>query len=100
LIFLSFVVGFLLAIRILNVAPVSFLKKELVLKRKKFSRKFLLIIQFVIAIVLIGSTTGVMKQIYYMQREAFTMDIDQVLVVKRPVARQFNSAQLPSRRVC
>jgi putative ABC transport system permease protein len=93
LIFLSLVVGFLLAIRILNVAPVSFLKKELVLKRKKFSRKFLLIIQFVIAIVLIGSTIGVMKQIYYMQREAFTMDIDQVLVVKRPVARQFNSAQ-------
>ena len=93
LILLSLVVGFLLAIRILNVAPVSFLKKELVLKSKKFSRKFLLIIQFVIAIILIGSTLGVMKQIKYMQRDAFTMDIDQVLVVKRPVARQFNTSQ-------
>lgn len=93
LILLSLVVGFLLGIRIFNIAPVSFIKKELVLKSRSFSRKFLLIIQFVIAIILIGSTLGVMKQINYMQKEAFTMDIDQVLVVKRPVARQFNSSQ-------
>jgi len=93
LILLSLFVGFLLGLRILNVAPVSFIKKELVLRSRKFSRTFLLVLQFVISIILFGSTIGVIKQIDYMQREAFTMDIDQVLVVKRPVARQFNPAQ-------
>ncbi|MCX6302701.1 MAG: ABC transporter permease [Bacteroidia bacterium] len=93
LIFLSLGVGFLLGIRTLNVSPVSFIKKDFILKNKKRSRKFLLVVQFIITIILIGSTIVVMKQISYMQRDAFTMDIDQVLVVRRPVAREFNSSQ-------
>ncbi|MGB8491084.1 MAG: ABC transporter permease [Bacteroidales bacterium] len=92
-ILVNLTVGFLLGIRILNAAPVSFIKKELVLKSRKFYREFLLILQFVIAIILIGTTLGIMKQMTYMQKEAFTMNIDQVLVVKRPVAREFNSSQ-------
>ncbi|MEI8226190.1 MAG: ABC transporter permease [Bacteroidota bacterium] len=93
LIFLSLIVGLFLGIKIFNVAPVSFLKKELIISNKKNSRKLLLVGQFIIAIILIGSTIGAMKQIRYMQKDAFTMNIDQVLVVKRPVAKEFNSAQ-------
>jgi putative ABC transport system permease protein len=93
LIFLNLGVGFLLGTRILNVSPVSFIKKDFILKNKKRSRKFLLVVQFIITIILIGSTIVVMKQISYMQRDAFTMDIDQVLVVRRPVAREFNASQ-------
>ncbi len=93
LIFLSLVIGLFLGIKIYNVAPVVFLKKEIVIRSRKFSRVFLLITQFVIAIILIGSTIGAVKQIRYMQKDAFTMNIDQVLVVRRPVAKEFNSSQ-------
>jgi putative ABC transport system permease protein len=42
---------------------------------------------------LIGCTLGAMKQLNYMQGKAFTMKIDQTLVVKRPTAKEFNSSQ-------
>jgi putative ABC transport system permease protein len=93
LIFLSLLIGLFLGIKILNAVSVSFLRKELFTSNKKHSRKFLLVGQFIIAIILIGSTIGAMKQIRYMQKDAFTMNIDQVLVVKRPVAKEFNSSQ-------
>ena len=93
LIILSLMVGVFLSTKILNVDPVSFLKKELLLSSKKNSRKFLLAGQFVISIILIASTIGAMKQIKYMQKDAFTMNIDKTLVVKRPVAKEFNSPQ-------
>jgi putative ABC transport system permease protein len=94
LIFLSLVIGLFLGLKIYNVAPVAFLRKDMVLRNRKYSRVFLLIAQFTIAITLIGSTIGAVKQIRYMQKEAFTMNIDQILVVKRPVAKEFNSPQL------
>ncbi len=93
LIILSFLVGITLGMKTYNVAPVSFLKREIVLKNKKYSQKLLLVGQFVIAIVLTGITIGAMNQIRFMQHDAFTMNIDQVLVVRRPVAREFNSSQ-------
>jgi putative ABC transport system permease protein len=93
LIFLSFLVGWLLAIKIFNVAPVSFIKKDLSVNYKRSNRKFLLIGEFVISIILVSSTIGAMKQISYMQKDALTMNIDQTLVVKRPVAAEFNSGQ-------
>ena len=34
-----------------------------------------------------------MRQIEYMQKEAFTMNISQTLVVKRPTTREFNIGQ-------
>jgi putative ABC transport system permease protein len=94
LIILSFLVGITLGIKTYNVAPISFIKKEILLKNKRYSLKVLFAGQFVIAILLTGITIGAMNQIRYMQHEAFTMDIDQILVVKRPVAREFNSSQL------
>ncbi len=93
LILLSLLIGILLGIKILNAVSVSFLRKELITGNKKQSRKYLIVGQFLIAIILIGSTIGAMKQIRYMQHDAFTMNIDQVLVVKRPVAKEFNSSQ-------
>jgi putative ABC transport system permease protein len=93
LIFLSFLVGWLLAIKIFKVAPVSFIKKDLSVNYKRSNRKFLLIGEFVISIILVSSTIGAMKQISYMQKDALTMNIDQTLVVKRPVAAEFNSGQ-------
>ena len=65
----------------------------MVLINKRQSMKFLLTGQFVITMILTGITIGAMKQIRYMQHEALTMNIDQVLVVKRPVDREFNSSQ-------
>jgi len=90
---LSFIAGLLLGLKIYNVTPVSFIKKEIRFDSRKQSRSFLLAGQFIIAIVLIGCTFGAMKQITYMQKEAFTMNIDQTLVVKRPAAREYNSVQ-------
>jgi putative ABC transport system permease protein len=95
LIFLSFLIGWLLGIKIFNVAPVSFIKKDLSVNKKRNCLRFLLIGQFVISIILIAVTLGAMKQISYMQKDALTMSIDQTLVVKRPVAREFNSSQGP-----
>ena len=94
LILLSLPAGLISGIRIFRVAPVSFLRKELLISNKKFTRKFFSIGQFIIAIILITGTIGALKQIRYMQKEAFTMNIDNTLVVKRPVAKEFNSSQL------
>ena len=57
------------------------------------SRSLLLAGQFIIAIVLIGCTLTAMRQIDYMQDEAFTMNIDQTMVVRRPTSREFNPVQ-------
>ncbi len=94
LVILSLITGLILGMKIYNVAPISFIKKEIQTGDKKYSRKILLISQFTIAIILIGSTIGALKQIRYMQKDAFTMDIDQVLVVKRPSSSEFNTSQV------
>jgi putative ABC transport system permease protein len=93
MILLSLLAGWLLGTRILNVAPVSFIKKDAFIKNRKINRSILFAGQFTIAIILLGFTIGAMKQIRYMQKDAFTMSIDQTLVVKRPVAREFNQVQ-------
>jgi putative ABC transport system permease protein len=93
LIALSLVTGLFLGVKIYNVTPVSFIKGDISLDSRKQSRRLLLAGQFIIAIVLIGCTLGAMKQLKYMQDEAFTMNIDKTLVVKRPVSREFNTVQ-------
>lgn len=93
LLMLSLVTGLLLGLKIYNVTPVSFIKGEVSFSRKKLSRQLLLTGQFIIAIVLIGCTIGAIRQIRYMQDDAFTMNLDQTLVVKRPSSREFNSVQ-------
>jgi putative ABC transport system permease protein len=91
MIILSLMTGWLLGIKIFNIAPVSFIKKELRITSRR--NRFLFAGQFIIATVLIGCTIGAMKQINHMQKDAFTMNVDQTLVVKRPVAKEFNEAQ-------
>ena len=93
LVFLSVLTGLALGIRIYGVAPVSFIRKEVQISNRKFTRKFYTIGQFTIAIILIAGTIGALRQIRFMQKDAFTMNIDQTLVVKRPVAREFNTSQ-------
>jgi len=93
LVFLSIMTGLALGIRIYGVAPVSFIRKEVQISSRKFSRKFYTVGQFTIAIILIAGTLGALRQIRFMQKDAFTMNIDQTLVVKRPVAREFNASQ-------
>ena len=93
LLLLTFSIGLAMGSKVYGLAPVLFIKKEIAAGNKKRSRKYMLVGQFVIAIVLIVSTIGAMKQIRYMQKDAFTMNIDQTLVVKRPRAREFNTSQ-------
>jgi putative ABC transport system permease protein len=93
LLLLSLIAGLLLGLKIYNVTPVTFIRGDFQFGNKKHSRKFLLAGQFIIAIILIGCTIGALKQIAFMQNEAFTMNIDQTLVVKRPASRNFNTVQ-------
>jgi putative ABC transport system permease protein len=93
LVFLSMLTGLVLGLRIYGIAPVSFIRKEVQISSRKFTRKSYTIGQFIIAIILIAGTIGALKQIRYMQKDAFTMNIDQTLVVRRPVAREFNTSQ-------
>jgi putative ABC transport system permease protein len=90
---LSLTAGLLLGVKIYNVTPVTFIRGDYKITGKKQSKSFLLAAQFFIAIVLIGCTIGAMKQISFMQKEAFTMNIDQTLVVKRPTSKEFNIGQ-------
>ena len=95
LLLLSLIAGLLLGLKIYNVTPVAFIRGDFQISNRKHSRSFLLAGQFIIAIVLIGCTIGAMRQISFMQKDAFTMNIDQTLVVKRPTSREFNNAQKP-----
>ncbi len=90
---ISFLVGLFLGLKIYNATPVLFINRDINLTTRKQSRRFLLTGQFIVAIVLIGCTMGVIKQINYMEKEAFTMNIDQTIVVKRPTSREFNNSQ-------
>ena len=93
LLMLSLVTGLLLGMKIHNVTPVSFINGEVIFNRRKLSFQLFLTGQFIIAIILIGCTTGAIKQIRYMQDGAFTMNLDQTLVVKRPTSQDFNTVQ-------
>jgi putative ABC transport system permease protein len=95
LLLLSLFAGLLLGLKIYNITPVTFIRGDFQISNRKQSRSFLLAGQFIIAIVLIGCTLGAMRQISYMQKDAFTMNIDQTLVVTRPTSREFNNGQKP-----
>jgi putative ABC transport system permease protein len=93
LLLLSLIAGLLLGQKIYNVTPVTFIKGDFQINDRKHSRSILLAGQFFIAIVLIGCTIGALRQIRYMQKDAFTMNIEQTLVVKRPASRDYNNVQ-------
>jgi len=93
LLLLSLIAGLLTGLKIYNVTPVAFIRGDLKITDRSRARKLLLAAQFFIAIILIGCTIGAITQIKYMQKEAFTMDINEILVVKRPNSREFNNGQ-------
>jgi len=93
LVVLSLGTGFVLGIKIYNVTPVTFLKGAMVPAARKKTKYIYLTCQFIIVIVLIGCTLGAVRQINFMQDEAFTMNIEQTLVVKRPTSKEFNPVQ-------
>ena len=99
LVILSILSGLILGVRIFGIAPVSFIRKEMNMGNRKYTTRLYIVGQFIIAIILIAGTTGVFKQIKYMQDDAFTMNIDQTLVVKRPVARGTMQPRFPSRKL-
>ena len=82
-----------LGLIIYGIAPVSFINKDINISSRKNHQEVFYHGQFTISIILIAGTIGALKQISHMQKDAFTMNIDQTLVVKRPVDREFNPAQ-------
>ena len=90
---ISILVGLLTSVKILRHTPIQMIQTKKLGYSNKKTKKLLLITQFSIAIFLLTGTFVVLKQINFMQEQALTMDIDQVLVVKRPTDRKFNSAQ-------
>jgi putative ABC transport system permease protein len=84
-----------LGIKIFRFSPARFVKKEFSFAgRKKSGRYLLLLLQFTIITVLLGMAAGTINQIAYMKKDAFPMDTKNVLVVKRPVAGEFNNSQM------
>jgi putative ABC transport system permease protein len=93
MILISLLAGWYLGFKLFSLAPVSFINKTITINNRKIYRRLLFSGQFVISVILIGFTIGALKQINHMQKEAFTMNIDQTVVVKRPVASEFNAVQ-------
>jgi len=93
MIIISLTAGCYLGNKLFRIAPVSFINKDIKISNRKNFRRLLFPAQLGISIILIGFTIGALKQINHMQREAFTMNIDQTVVVKRPVAKEFNDIQ-------
>jgi putative ABC transport system permease protein len=94
IIFISVVVGIAMSLRFLKIRPVYLIQNKMQNTHSK-PNNMVLIIQFSIAIFLIASTFVAIKQIDFMQSSAMSMDIDQVLTVKRPVGRKYNKSQKP-----
>jgi putative ABC transport system permease protein len=93
LIGLSIVFGLVLGIFVYHTTPSGFNKKGIKGLGHR-SQKIMLVSQFVIATFLIICTLFVVKQIRYMQHDAFSMDIEQTLVVKVPGTKEFNQSQI------
>ena len=90
---ISICVGIILTLRYLKTIPLNLVLTKNFNAGNKRPKNFVLIAQFSIAVFLIASTMVAIQQIHYMQESALSMNIDQVLTVKRPVDRKFNSKQ-------
>ena len=90
----SLIIGITTGLRIYRIGPLSIFKKNKINDQGKKYKKLIIALQFFIAMFLISSTILAIKQIRYMQHKALTMDIEQTLVVKRPVDRKFNPSQV------
>jgi len=90
---ISILAGLLTSTRILGIPAVQMIQNKKSGLSGKRTKKLLLVTQFSIAIFLLAGTFAALKQINYMQKKALTMDIEQVLAVKLPADRKFNSSQ-------
>ncbi len=90
---ISICIGTVMSLQFLKTIPLQLMGKNMLTAGGNRPKNLVLIVQFSIAVFLIASTFTAIKQIRYMQVSALSMDIDQVLTVKRPVDRKFNSAQ-------
>ncbi len=91
---ISISVGIFMTLRYLKTIPLQMVLTKYSNAGNKRSKNFVLIVQFSIAVFLIASTMIAIQQINYMQESALSMNIDQVLTVKRPVDRTYNSKQI------
>jgi putative ABC transport system permease protein len=91
--FFSILTGFSLGIKVYDRIPASFIRQDNVLRNKRLSGRLFLTLQLVIALSLICITIIAMKQIDYMKNDALTMDMENILVIKRPTSSAFNTAQ-------
>jgi len=90
---ISILAGLLTSMRILGIPAAQMIQNKKSGLSGKRTKKLLLVTQFSIAIFLLAGTFAALKQINYMQKKALTMDIEQVLAVKLPADRKFNSSQ-------
>ena len=93
IIIISVVVGISMSLRFVKISPVLLVRNKIQNINHKRPKNLVLVIQFSIAIFLIASTFVAIKQIHYMQGSALSMNMDQVLTVKRPVDGKYNAAQ-------
>ncbi len=90
---ISICIGTFMSLRFLKTIPLQLIQRKGSVTRGNRPKNIVLIVQFSIAVFLIVCTFMAIKQIHFMQESALTMNIDQVLTVKRPVDKSFNSMQ-------
>ncbi|QGY44670.1 FtsX-like permease family protein [Maribellus comscasis] len=90
---ISIGVGIILTLRYLKTIPLNMVLTKSSNAGNKRPKNFVLIAQFSIAVFLIASTMIAIQQIHYMQDSALSMNIDQVLTVKRSVDGKYNTKQ-------
>jgi putative ABC transport system permease protein len=90
---ISILLAFILSIRYIKTIPLNLIQNRKSSGSSRKSGNWVLITQFCIAIFLIASTLIAVKQIHYMQDSALSMDINQVLTIKRPLDKKYNAAQ-------
>ncbi len=93
IIIISVVVGVAMSLRFLKIRPLLLVQNKIQNISHKKPKNTVLVIQFSIAIFLIASTFVAIKQIQYMQDSALSMNMDQVLTVRRPVDKKYNASQ-------
>ena len=93
ILFISVVVGISMGLRFVKISPVLLVQNKIQNTNHKKPKNLVLVIQFSLAIILIASTFVAIKQIHYMQDSALSMNMDQVLTIKRPVDGKYNAAQ-------
>ncbi|MCG6189804.1 ABC transporter permease [Maribellus maritimus] len=90
----SIIIGLFIGIKTLRTSALAMVQSKTTKgNEKRLGNKFVLVLQFGIAIILITGSILAIKQINFMQQSVLSMDMDQILVVKRPGERNSNLLQ-------